>query len=299
MMRLRACCDLGIVTLADMPITKHIIPNHESLRVRRYGGTRNVRGHIDTDLRIAHITDQHVGRLTDDNLQRRAVDVANEAGADLVFLTGDFVAHDLDHLDQLEGYLRSLDARAFAVLGNHDHWTGADAVRDVLRRADVEVLDNAWTTVRVGSSDIQVVGLDDVHTGNHDIDKATRGLDENLPSIALSHVGDAADALWDAGVELVFSGHTHAGQVIAGDLLERVFNRITKARYIHGLYGCRDGVRKPGALYVSAGIGSSRFSPRLGERGKPEVAIFDMHAVPNPVEEPFLERPAHGASRYF
>lgn len=276
--------------LLRRPGRAHWRPTDRHLRVREFGGTRAFReaGHT---IRVAHLTDQHVGRITPDALQRAAIAAANDASPDLVLLTGDYVAHDLDHLDLLEEYLRTLNAPAYAVLGNHDHWTGPAEVIFALERAGVEVLLNRWTEVDVRGDRFQLVGLDDMHTDHADVDAATRGLDPNVPTVALSHVGEAADALWDRGASLVLSGHTHSGQIALARLNELFLSRFARHRYVHGLYGCRDGDTYPGALYVSAGIGSSRFSPRVGERALPEVAIFDLHVDPSERTEPFDQRP--------
>ncbi len=273
-----------------MALNAHWRPTARQLKVRHFGGPRRFRETTDSPLRIAHLTDQHVGRITTDALQTAAIDAANAAAPDLVLLTGDYVAHDLDHLEQLKAYLAALNAPAYAVLGNHDYWTGPDEVVATLEQAGVTVLRNAWTTVTVRGESVQLVGLDDPHTDHDDVHQATRGLVSGIPTIALSHVGESADPLWERGASLVLSGHTHSGQISLGGAMEFFLSRVGKHRYVHGLYGCRDEERYPGALYVSAGIGSSRFSPRVGERAQPEVAIFDLRSDPHEVDEAFAER---------
>ena len=52
-------------------------------------------------LRIAHLTDQHVGRITPVEVQLAAVEMTNAEKPDLVLLTGDFVCHSQLYLDQL------------------------------------------------------------------------------------------------------------------------------------------------------------------------------------------------------
>ena len=273
-----------------MPVQGHWRPTRRHLKVRHFGGPRGFRDSQLEHLRIAHLTDQHVGRVTPDELQWAAIEATNDARPSLVLLTGDYVAHSLKPLDKLEAYLESLDAPAIAVLGNHDYWTGADEVTLALERAGVLVLKNQWTKVTVQGETVQIVGLDDPHTDHDDVDAATQGLDPTIPTIALSHVGESADELWARGANLVLSGHTHSGQIAVGQLMEFFLSRVNKHRYVHGLYGCREEDGYPGALYVSAGIGSSRFSPRVGERAQPEVAIFDMHEHPDAMDEHHKER---------
>jgi predicted MPP superfamily phosphohydrolase len=255
------------------------LPPHGRARIE----LRRFAGHVEHEdklshVRIAHLTDQHFGRVTAESVQQAAIDLANAEAPDLIVLTGDFVCHSQEFLDQLEGCLRTFQAPIVAVLGNHDHWSGADAVRKSLRRVGAEVLDNAHTTVTLRNQRLQIVGLDDAYTGHADAKKALKGLRHDLPTIGLSHIAEEADHLWEHGVPLVFSGHTHAGQVTLARIHEVVLGRIVGHKYVHGLYGCRRSDAAKGAVYVGAGIGAAVVPLRLGERGRREVAIFELGA---------------------
>ncbi|HSN97167.1 MAG TPA: metallophosphoesterase, partial [Candidatus Nanopelagicales bacterium] len=182
------------------------------IRLRRFAGPAVYLEQL-SPIRIAHLTDQHVGRVTPMQFQQAAVALTNREKPDLVMLTGDFVCHSQLYLDQLEELIRSFEAPVFAVLGNHDHWSGADEVKRSLRRAGAEVLCNAHTVVTVRHQPIQIVGLDDAYTGHASREQAVKGLHKTVPSIGLSHIAEEADGLWRHGVPLVLSGHTHAGQV--------------------------------------------------------------------------------------
>lgn len=248
---------------------------------------RRFAGHVDHEerlshLRIAHLTDQHFGRVTPHEVQRAAIDLTNAQKPDLVVITGDFVCHSQEYLDELEATLGSLAAPVFGVLGNHDHWSGAGAVRKALKRAGVEVLDNAHTTITLRNQALQVVGLDDAYTGHADPELACKGLRTDLPTIGLSHIAEEADDLWLRGVPLVFSGHTHAGQVTLARMHELFLGKLIGHKYVHGLYGTRErasGEGPNGAVYVGAGIGAAVMPLRLGERGRREVAVFELGAT--------------------
>lgn len=211
-------------------------------------------------------------------VQQVAVEMTNAESPDLVVITGDFVCHSQLYLDQLVETLSRITAPTIAVLGNHDYWSGADEVSWALDRARVLVLKNAHTTLTLRGQQLQVVGLDDAYTGHADRERATKGLREDLPSLALSHVAEEADGLWNLGLPLVLSGHTHGGQVTFAGLNEIALGRIVGHRYVHGLYGARrplsEGPR--GAVYVSAGIGASAMPLRMGERGRRELAVFEL-----------------------
>ena len=144
------------------------------------------------------------------------------------------------------------------------------------------MLRNSTTTIEVRHQRLQLVGLDDAYTGHADVARAVRGLKPNLPSLGLSHIAEEADRLWDYGVPLVLSGHTHAGQITIARLHELSIGKMAGHKYIHGLYGQRRG---DGAVYVGAGIGAAMMPFRLGERAKREVAIFELGAAPGSLVE--------------
>lgn len=264
-----------------------------TIRVRRFAGPMAHVGLL-RHLRVAHVTDQHVGRVTPMRMQHAAVDLVNAQQPHLVVVTGDFVCHGLAYLDHLHALMKSFAAPVLGVLGNHDHYSGAKEVVRTLRQAGVEVLDNATTTITLQGQTLQVVGLDDAHTGHARLEDAVRGMDRSLPTLGLSHIPEEADGLWHHGVPLVLSGHTHAGQ------LTFAICRLAGHRYIHGLYGSRE---QGGAVYVGAGIGASVVPLRLGARAQPEIAIFDLGTPPPGADEdhaeqqPFKGRPPSQRAR--
>jgi predicted MPP superfamily phosphohydrolase len=262
------------------------------ISLRRFAGHVAHEEHL-SHVRIAHLTDQHFGRVTPHAVQSAAIELANAEEPDLVVISGDFVCHSQAYLDELEEQLARFNAPAIGVLGNHDHWSGAHAVRKALHRAGVEVLDNVHTVITLRGQALQVVGLDDAYTGHADVERATKGLRRDLPTIGVSHIAEEADHLWERGVPLVFSGHTHAGQVTLARMHEILLGRIIGHKYVHGLYGSRQ--RAPGAkgaVYVGAGIGAAVVPLRLGERGKREVAVFELGARAGAPWEHHAEQPA-------
>ena len=244
-------------------------------------------------LRVAHLTDLHVGRVTPMAVQYDAVAMTNAGEPDVVVITGDFVCHSQVYLDDLTDVISKIDAPVFASLGNHDHWAGAEPVRKALKKGGAEVLDNANTILEVGHQRLQLVGLDDAYTGHADQRNALKGLRSDLPAIALSHIGEEADALWQAGVPLVFSGHTHAGQITVARLHELSVGKLAGHKYVHGLYGSRGADDPRGAVYVGAGVGAAVVPLRLGERAKREVAFFELGEQPGAFDEHHGEQAAH------
>ena len=267
------------------------------IALRRFAGPAVYRDQV-AHLRIAHLTDQHVGRITPIEVQLTAVEMTNAEKPDLILLSGDFVCHSQLYLDQLSEVMRAFQAPVMAVLGNHDHWLGADEVRRALERGGVEVLCNRHTTITLRHERLQIVGLDDAYTGHARRDEAVKGLRHDLPIIGLSHIAEEADGLWRHGVPLVLSGHTHGGQVTLARLHEFAVGRIAGHKYVHGLYGSRRPVvqradhEPTGAVYVGAGIGAAVVPFRIGDRGKREVTMFELGCEPGDFVEHHTEQEA-------
>jgi predicted MPP superfamily phosphohydrolase len=272
---------------------RQLLPVTSSIAVRRFAGHALHATQLERPLRIAHVTDLHVGRVTPMRVQFAAAELANAAKPDLIALTGDFVCHGQKYLDELAAVLARFNGPVYAVLGNHDHWSGAREVRQVLRKANVEVLDNAHTVVEFAGQKVQIVGVDDAYTGHADVSKAVRGLHHDLPAIALSHTAEEAEALWQSGVPLVLSGHTHAGQVTVAGLNDVIFGRVIGHRYVHGLYGTRQAGPPSGAVYVGAGIGAAVVPLRVGKRAQREVTIFELGMPPGSFDEEHPEQTGH------
>lgn len=265
----------------------------EGIVLRRFAGPASWAGRL-SGVRVAHLTDLHVGRVTPMRVQHAAVDVTNAEAPDLVVITGDFVCHSQLWLDALTDVVSRFQAPVVAVLGNHDHWSGAAEVRHALSKAGVEILDNRYTRITLRGETLQLLGLDDAYTGHARRADALKGLDPKLPTLGLSHIAEEADGLWAHGVELVLSGHTHAGQVTLARLHELAIGKVAGHKYVHGLYGARTPSNggAQGAVYVGAGIGAAIMPLRLGDRGKREVTVFELGLAPGAFAEHHEEQPA-------
>jgi predicted MPP superfamily phosphohydrolase len=229
-------------------------------------------------LRVAQLSDLHVGPSTPDGLVRAAIDEANRFRPDLVVLTGDYLSRPDEEGVELEAMrvlLGGLSAPTVAVLGNHDVWVDPGEASKALHEHGYAVLENAWTTVRLRGAPLRVVGIGDHLTRRDDVLRATKGLRAGaaLP-LVLAHgprTAEKLDALgWKA---LCLSGHTHGGQVNLPILTPLLFASLRQP-YARGRYTV-GGV----TLYVNRGIGNSGVRLRLNS--PPEVTLATLrHAEP-------------------
>ena len=90
--------------------------------------------------RLVQISDIHFGQWITAERLEGVVDLVNSQNADIVAITGDFFSYVLDKygndLARILGRISARDA-AVAVLGNHDHWLGADAVRRLIKSGNI------------------------------------------------------------------------------------------------------------------------------------------------------------------
>jgi predicted MPP superfamily phosphohydrolase len=234
-------------------------------------------------VRIAHLTDIHVGLLTPFSRIHRAVALAREAAPDLTVVTGDFLCYSPKFVEPMGELLADLPGEVTCVLGNHDYWTDAEGARRVLSRRGYAVLRNQHRVVRVGGAPLQIVGVDDAVTGHADVHRAFAHAHEKHTTIALTHVPNLADGAIAHGGQLVFAGHTHGGHVNIPRVTARIAERFGN-RYLAGFYAidrasARRHGRRSGLLYVSCGIGSSSIPIRAGAPA--EVAILTLRRAPD------------------
>ena len=233
-------------------------------------------------LRIAHLSDIHVGGGMD---RPKLLDVAaltNAAKPDIVLHTGDFLTHRTGNFDApLYEALAQIRAPygQWACLGNHDFDTPRRLVHR-LRQAGVITLRNRIITLPLDGYPIELAGIDFLFQR---LDQAAlyqrivtswgpRESAPRLPRILLNHDPRAFAALPDGCADLVLSGHTHGGHV--GIQLGK-----GRALSIVGLLGIPDqGIfhRKDMQMFVTRCVGFYGYPMRLGI--PPEIAILTLRS---------------------
>jgi len=220
---------------------------------------------LDRELRLLHLTDAHVrsgGRWLDDLAGH-----LRSMTPDAVLLTGDMVTkHWTEEAARaLLAALPEAPLGRFAVMGNWEHWAGADPVYwgRLLAEHDVRLLMNE----AVDLGPIGLAGTDDLLAGPvspEELAATVAALPAGKPAVVMSHSPAAFDQLAGPGVHLVLSGHAHGGQI-----------RVPKAGSFFVPKGTGDYVagwfqRGDSHLFVSRGIGWS-LAP-LRWRCPPEIA---------------------------
>ncbi len=200
-------------------------------------------------LRIAHVSDFHLGELISLERALSVVEQIREFQPDLVACTGDVV--DLHH----DGVQPLLEAMAkigapmgtALVLGNHDELHCADTVSRLAIESGITLLRNDAVQITRNGATLMVAGIDWANTAAKcaKFVERTCGEDSHL---LLAHNPKAFGKAADLRIPLTLSGHTHGGHVA---LKSRPNVNLALAhRKSHGLF--ENG---PSRLYVTTGVG--------------------------------------------
>jgi len=214
-------------------------------------------------VRVALISDIHMrSRSMEPERLARIVAQINALHPDLVLIAGDFIHKSRRGSAAqlgagLVGPLSRLRAPlgAVAVLGNHDRYTGEDAVRAQLTAAHVHVLDD--TAMAVGP--LALGGIGDDSGRNVDVARTLAAV-RAVPGarVLVAHSPDVAPLL-PADTRLLLAGHTHCGQIVLP-----FYGPLASVTRYGERY--RSGVRRENSrtVIVTCGLGTSGIPFRLG-----------------------------------
>jgi predicted MPP superfamily phosphohydrolase len=230
-------------------------------------------------IRIVQISDIHIGGWMNAERLRRIVDLIVAETPDAAVITGDFLlgsGFDDDSKSLIQDLVNVLSPLAeliptHAVLGNHDYWTNANAIREMLQASKITDLTNSVLTLTRGSARLHLCGVDDVWDGDVRLQDVLDQLPADGAAILLAHEPDFADESAATGrFDLQISGHSHGGQVVIPFIGPPVLPYLGR-KYPSGLY-------KVGKMfqYTNRGIGTGRLPIRFF--CPPEITIFQLEA---------------------
>ncbi len=211
---------------------------------------------------------------------------------DLVVATGDFVEGE-PGIDAFVEAVAPLEARLgrFYVFGSHDRYVSqfggylkyfSPRRRERARPLDTQRLEeglagkgwigltNTTRTIESPYGPIRLTGVDDPYLNRHRTDHIHRAPGDAL-ALALVHAPNIVTEWALNGYDMVFAGHTHAGQVRAPGIGALVTNCALPTALAGGLH--RIGSTW---LHVSPGLGTGRFAP-IRFNCRPEATLLRLH----------------------
>jgi predicted MPP superfamily phosphohydrolase len=227
-------------------------------------------------MRIAQLTDLHVGPHTSRRFLGRVVDAVRAAQPDLIAYTGDQVddfPEDVTHFGRALGALTA-PLGVYAIAGNHDVYAGWPAVRAGLERLGIIVLVNDAVRRERDGASFWIAGTGDPAGGRGgqlhaapDIARTMAGVAPDELSIVLAHNPALWPALVRRGAHLTLSGHTHHGQLS----IPRLGWSLASPFLEHAMGIHREG---DSHLYIAPGTNFWGIPFRLG--AYPEVTILTL-----------------------
>ena len=255
-------------------------------------------------LEIVQISDIHLSSYMSRGSVRRAVDMANDVGADLAVVTGDLVTGVHDSVYDCVDEVRRLHAPlgVYGCNGNHEIYARAEDLAERLyQQAGMKMLRRENAIINYKGAQLNLIGVD------YQRERMPSGrkvqmlanvaplIRRDMPNILLSHNPNSFNRAAELGIELTLAGHTHGGQV----QVEILDVSLSPARfitdYIAGLYHrpllMPDQPKRLGetiklmpnapkglaALYVNRGLGTVGAPVRLG--APPEITHIVLRSA--------------------
>lgn len=217
--------------------------------------------------RIVFVSDIHHGPFFSYERVENLRNKINNIGGDLILLGGDYVHRGPLYVPAVFEALSGLNAEngVLGVLGNHDHWDGEQETRDGFARAGFVDIDNKRVVIEKGDSLIHVAGV-----GDYDMDVQSFAREDGIYTILVSHNPDYAAELSEDKPDLMFSGHTHGGQVTLFGLWAPLIPSHYGNKFRYGEIDYNDI-----KMIVTSGVGT--ITPPVRFFARPEIVIITLH----------------------
>lgn len=238
---------------------------------------------LEKPLRVAQISDVHIGGLVDSTRTAQIVHLLNGENPDIIVITGDFIDTKLENALESLDIFKALRAKygVYYVLGNHEYLYDIDSIITTLKSLNITPLLNEtmiiWRKVESSKKEkkpfINLSGITDL-MGNRmgiyrpDFAAALAHREIDIPTIFLTHQPKAIEYLNKhqlESIDFIFSGHTHGGQIFPFSLAV-----LLQQPFLKGLHKIDGG----GYIYVSQGAGF--WGPPMRAFSDSEIAVFDF-----------------------
>ncbi len=205
-------------------------------------------------IKIVQFSDIHFSQYTSMSKIEQLVSTINKINPDIVIFTGDLINEDyiidIETKELLMKEFNSIKAKIgkFAIKGDEDK----EEFKEIFDNSNFKILDNTIEKIYVNSSVIDLIALNDDYT------KETVPKNDDNYSITIVHKPDLAKTIiTDYNTPLIMAGHSLNGQIVLpliGPVMKKEGARIYPSSY----YRINNT-----DLYVSGGIGNSRYQFRL------------------------------------
>lgn len=230
-------------------------------------------------LRIVQLSDIHINDMTSFDRIQHMVDKVNQLDADFIVITGDTLDRRLQPFTE-KGFDKQFQQfkskyGTYIIFGNHEYLNIKEEnnheqdIINAFKHANMRVLKD--DVVHLDNVGITFIGRDDFSSSRYDIKRASLPdlmmfSNTNKPIILLDHQPHNLDEPANLGVDLMISGHTHAGQVFPINLIEKLIYKNN--------YGIYKNTKQHFTSIVSSGFGF--WGPPIRLMTRSEIVVIDV-----------------------
>ena len=248
-------------------------------------------------MRIAQLSDIHIGSYMSAPEVRRAVGMANDLRPELTVVTGDFLTAPGDPLEECIDELSRLSAPlgVWGCNGNHEVYADVEALTaELFQQRGMRLLRQENVQLARHGQPFNLIGVDyqrerPVRSRRPMLGAIEPLVRRDMPNILLSHNPNSFPRAAQLGIEVSLAGHTHGGQVRVEILDHRFSPAEFLTPYMAGLYqrplGAWAGLddhsvwnhapsSARAAIYVNRGLGTIGAPIRLGV--PPEITLLTL-----------------------
>ena len=270
----RTARDAVLLAIAVVVIIGFVLRQNNALTLTQYTA-HTVKSVPEGGLKIVQVSDLHNKAFGKQN--EKLLALIRAQNPDFILLTGDMADSrrtDIEVVLEFSAAATEI-APVYCVSGNHENrlpYATKTALYAGLRQNGVHILNDGKQTVSVRGCELVLLGLDDAHLADSTLQTLCDGLSENTLQILLAHEPQELANYAAAGVDFVFSGHTHGGQV----RLPFVGGLAAPDQGLFPQYDAGEFRENETVLYVSRGLGNSLFPVRVLNR--PELVCVTVTA---------------------
>lgn len=225
--------------------------------------TLNTQGKVKKQVKLVLVSDIHLGYHNRRSDLHRWLQQIMRDKPDAILIAGDLVDGSIRPVNEERSAeeFRQLPVPVYAILGNHDYYTGTQADLAFCRQAGIKVLRDSIATF----GDIAIVGRDDrTNPYRKSLRDIMQDVDRSKYVIEMDHQPYHLEEAQQNGVDFEFAGHTHYGQVWP-------ISWITRAVYEDAFGPYQKGHTR---YYVSSGLGIWGAKFRIGTQSEYIVATL-------------------------
>ena len=227
-------------------------------RVKRYSFASEAVPNGFDGYKIAFVSDIHYPSLFTQSRLKKLTRKLQKESPDILLLGGDYVtsAAFLNELFDSLSAVEPVDG-IYAVLGNHERRYMEEAVQAMDDNGIVLLADSVIAIERENDS-IYIVGIYDSFSYDSLVVQPVETVSDEAFVMLLCHTPDYAERS-STTADMVFSGHTHGGQVSLFGLYTPVKNTQYGNRFLRGMNNTTSGA----TVLTTTGVGTSRRKVRF------------------------------------